>query len=134
MDPYEQVPLYEQAHNSERTEMLINSLRAGAADESHPFHLYERVKYSESVQQMISGLQRRKLPTADHNLIPIENFPNDELYPLYERVKYSETVQQIISILQRSNQSFVIIPNRDQPAEQLVSEVIAYDGQYATYV
>ena len=128
--PYEQIPLYEQSHNSERTEVLIESLRARRAyatpSENEPFHLYERVQYNESVQQMITGL-------ADKDLIPIEN---NELYPLYERVKYSETVQQIISILQRSNQSFEIIPEDREfkPAEQYISEVMVYEGQYATYV
>ena len=180
--PYEQIPLYEQSHNSERTEVLIESLRARReCPESdglpHLYervqysesvqqmisrlqrrtdqlpHLYERVQYSESVQQMISRLQRRtdQLPhlyervqysesvqqmisgLSDKNFKP---FPNNELYPLYERVKYSEIVQQIISILQRSNQSFEIIPEdrKFESAEQYISEVMVYEGQYATYV
>ena len=181
--PYEQIPLYEPAHNIERTEVLIESLRARrecAESESGLPHLYERVQYSKSVQQMISRLQRRadqlphlyervqysesiqqmisrlqrrtgQLPhlyervqysesvqqmisgLSDKNFKP---FPNNELYPLYERVKYSEIVQQIISVLQRSNQSFKIIPedHKFESAEQYISEVMVYEGQYATYV
>ena len=104
LDPYEQIPLYEQSRNSE---ILSDTLQAGESTAStHPgslsndecFHLYERVQYSESVQRMIHRLLRREVPTTDHGLIT-----PDENVPLYERVKYSETVQQmIINMLQRS--------------------------------
>ena len=125
VDPYEQIPLYEQSRNSERTEILSNTLQAGESTASaqseslsddERFHLYERVQYSKLVQQMINRLLRRKSTTDQ--LTTDEN----EHFPLYERVKYSETVQQMmINMLQRSE-----LTTTDQGFE-LAAELIPSD-------
>ena len=115
IDPYEQIPLYnEQVHTSERTD---NFQASGKSRDDQPhsndrrFPLYERVRYSESIQQMISKLLRREPPPRDQNLELLSSSEVSPLYPWYERVTYSESVQQMVSRLQRrdittTNRSF----------------------------
>ena len=113
MDPYEQVPLYnEQVHTSERTD---NFQASGESTDDQPhsndrrFPLYERVRYSESIQQM-----RREPPPRDQNLELLSSSEVSPLFPWYERVTYSESVQQMVSRLQRDN----IIATTNQSFEQ----------------
>ena len=133
IDPYEQVPLYnEQVHTSERTD---NFQASGESTDDQPcsngrrFPLYERVRYSESIQQMISKLQRREHSPRDQNLELLSSSEVSPLNPWYEQVTYSESVQQMVSRLQRR-----VIATTNKQAEGLsLNQNLLNDKVYPLY-